>query len=170
VANAVIPPKIIRFLDERASVALAGTRDSQLVPSGHRVSGWQIATDGRTVTVFVGTMWTVGLLDALRSNGRIAVTFEEVGTHETYQLKGHYVSDRPVRPDEAAVAHRSRDRFVKGLTTLFPDQPVAAMLAASIPSPDLAIVIEVSEVFLQTPGPGAGTRIAPAPESEVAVR
>jgi len=166
----MIPPKIIRFLEERASVALAGARDNNLVPSGYRVSGWQASADGRTITIYVGSAWSDGLLDALKSNGRIAVTFEEVGTHETYQLKGRYVSDRPVRPEEVGVANRSRDRFVKGLTTLFPNQPVGAMLAPSIPEPALAIVFEVSEVFLQTPGPGAGTRIAPAPQPEVAVR
>ena len=34
---------------------------------------------------------------------------------------------------------------------------------ASIPTPSLAVEIEVHEVFLQTPGPGAGRRVAPRP-------
>ena len=35
--TAVIPSKIIRFLEERANIGFAGTRDANLVPSGHRL-------------------------------------------------------------------------------------------------------------------------------------
>ena len=52
---------------------------------------------GRTLTVFIPAS-APRLLEALRDNGRIAVTFEEVGTHETYQVKGRYLSHRPVQP------------------------------------------------------------------------
>jgi hypothetical protein len=158
----MIPPKTIRFLEERASLGFAATRDGNLVPYGHRVSGWQIDADGRTLTAFVPPSSAGQLVESLLDNGRIAVTLEEVGTHETYQIKGQYLSHRPVRPAEIQIAGRARERFAKGLRTYFSDPQAVAALEASIPTPSLAVEIEVHEVFLQTPGPQAGRRIAPS--------
>jgi hypothetical protein len=101
------------------------------------------------------------LLEALRDNGRIALTFEEIGTHETYQVKGRYLSHRPVEPAEIALAGATRERFARSVRSLSNDEQIAALMAASIPSPGVAVEIGVDEVFVQTPGPGAGARIAP---------
>lgn len=166
----MIPGKVIRFLEERASLGFAATHDGNLMPCGHRVSGWQIDATGRTLTAFVAPPFATRLVKALLENGRIAVTFEEVGTHETYQVKGRYLSNRPVRPTEIDIADRARERFTKGVRSLFADEQLAAGLSASIPAPTLAVEIEVHEVFLQTPGPGAGGRIAPPPEAETSPR
>jgi len=157
----VIPSKIIRFLEERANIGFAGTRDANLVPRGHRLAGWQIDQSGRTLTAFMPAASSPQLLEALRDNGRIAITFEEVGTHETYQVKGRYLSHRPVRPADIEVAGVSRERFARSLRSLYNDEQTAGLMAASVPAPGLAVEVGVDEVFLQTPGPGAGARIAP---------
>jgi hypothetical protein len=164
----MIPKKIIRFLEERASIGFAATRDGNLVPCGHRVSGWQIDATGDALTAFVAPF--ARFVDALVDNGRIALTFEELGTHETYQIKGRYLSHRPARPAEINIADRTRERFVKTVRSLYADEQLAAALKASISTPNLAVEIEVHDVFLQTPGPGAGTRIVPAPEGEPSER
>jgi hypothetical protein len=106
------------------------------------------------------------MVATLIDNGRIAVTLEELGTHETYQIKGRYLSHRPVRPSELEIVSRTRERLVKALRGFFYDEPLTAAIQASIPVPSLAVEIAVDEVFLQTPGPGAGTRVAPPPEAE----
>ena len=160
----MIPGKILRFLDERANVGFAGTRDANLVPRGHRVSAWQVDGPGRTLTAFIPSSSADRFVEHVLDNGRIALTVEEVGTHETYQIKGRYLSHRPVRPTEVEIALRARERFARSLRSLNPDERWATMMAASIPSPALAVEIEVQEVFLQTPGPGAGTRIVPPPD------
>lgn len=160
----MIPSKIIRFLEERANIGFAGTRDANLVPSGHRVSGWHIDQSGRTLTAFMSDHSSTRLLEALRDNGRIALTFEEVGTHETYQVKGRYLSHRPVRPADVEHAGASRERFTRSLRSLYNDDHMPALMTASIPAPALAVEIGVDEVFVQTPGPGAGARIAPSPD------
>ena len=157
----MIPAKIIRFLEDRASLGFAGTRDGNLVPSGHRVSGWHVDQSGRTLTAFMPDASAPRLLEALRDNGRIAITFEEVGTHETYQVKGRYLSHRPVRPAEVEIAGALRERFARGLRSLNNDAQVTALITAGVPAPGLAVEIGVEEVFVQTPGPGAGARIAP---------
>jgi hypothetical protein len=162
----MIPAKIIRFLEERANAGFAGTRDRNLVPCGHRVPAWQVDAAGRTLTAFIPDSSAARLLEALLDNGRIAITFEEVGTHETYQVKGRYLSHRPVRPTEIEFTSRVRERFAKGLHSLFPDDQLIALAKAWVPAPSLAVEIEVHEVFVQTPGPGAGARIAPPPDAE----
>ena len=160
----MIPGKIVRFLEERANVAIAGTRNRDLVPRGHRVTGWLVSEGGRIVRLFVPEASVPNLIEALEDNGRLAVTFEEVGTHETYQLKGRYVSHRPVQPAETDIASRTRERFVRNLRSLFPNERMPDMLGRSIAPPAVVVEMEVREVFLQTPGPGAGTRLAPPPD------
>jgi hypothetical protein len=160
----MIPSKILRFLEERANIGFAGTRDRDLIPRGHRVCGWQVTPDGRTLTALVPAVSAEPMLATLRENGRIAITVEEIGTHETYQIKGRYLSHRPVRASEVEIATRTRERLAKGVRAVFDDQFAAAM-DASIPSPSLAVEIAVDEVFLQTPGPEAGTRLVPQPDA-----
>ena len=162
----MIPGKILRFLDERANVGFAGTRDAALVPCGHRVSAWQVDADGRTLTAFFPASSAQRLVEHLQDNGRIACTFEEVPTHETYQIKGRYLSHRPVGPAEIDHTNHMRERFAKGLRSGHPDEQMTTMLAASVPPPALAVEIEIHEVFLQTPGPGAGARIVPPPDAQ----
>lgn len=157
----MIPPKIIRFLEDRANIGFAGTRDANLVPSGHRVSGWRVDQEGQTLTALVSIVSSPRLLEALLDNGRIALTFEEAGAHETYQIKGRYLSHRPVQPAEIEIASATRERFARSMRSLYNDEAVTALLTASMLAPVLAVDVRVDEVFVQTPGPGAGARIAP---------
>lgn len=159
----MIPAKIIRFLEERANLGFAGTRDAGLAPLGHRLSAWQVDGAGRTVSVFLRPVSETRLVESLQDNGSIALTIGEVSTHETYQIKGRYVSHRPIQPIEVEAGDRMRERLAKTLLALYQDERVVPFVKASIPTPTLVVAIEVNEVFVQTPGPGAGERIAPPP-------
>jgi hypothetical protein len=158
----VIPGKIIRFLEDHANLAFAGTRNSELVPRGHSVSGWRLGADGRTLTALVSEQFTDHLVESLEANGEFALTVEEFPSHETYQFKGRYLSHRPLQPDDHEVVDRIRERFVKSVRHMAADAP-EQMLKAFIRRPAMAVEFEVREVFLQTPGPGAGTRLVPPP-------
>jgi hypothetical protein len=160
----MIPAKIVKFLEQHANIGFAGLRDANLVPFGSRISGWQVGADGRTLTVFLPA-FADRLADALLDNGQIAVTVEEFPMHETYQLKGRYRNHRPVRPDEIEIARRTRERFATSVRTLVTDEEPINQLRASIPEPTVAVEIDVLEVFVQTPGPGAGARISPPPDA-----
>jgi hypothetical protein len=69
-----------------------------------------------------------------------------------------------VQPGDAAVVDRIRERFVKGVRHVYTDAP-QQMFDAYIQSPAVAVEFEVQEIFVQTPGPGAGERLAPPAES-----
>ena len=159
----MIPGKILRFLEQYANVAFAGTRDRDLVPYGHRVCGWRVGADQRTMTAFIPEEFRPKLMESLRENGELAVTVEEFPSHETYQFKGRYIRDRHVLPDDVEIVDRIRRRFVRSLRPIMADAP-EEVLNAFIAKPSLAIEFEVLEVYLQTPGPGAGSRLIPPME------
>lgn len=160
----MIPGKIVRFLEQYANVAFAGTRDRQLVPHGHRVTGWRVAPDRRTLTAFIPDQYTPHLVESLQDNGQIALTVEEFPSHETYQFKGRYLSHRPVDAADVEIVDRTRERFARQVRPIYTDAP-EALLRAYIPPADVAVDFEVLEIYLQTPGPGAGARLVPPPEA-----
>jgi hypothetical protein len=157
-----IPGVLLQFL-ERASVAFGCTRTRDLVPQIHWVSGWSVDPDGSTVHCFIPKAFMTGLGEALQHNGRFALTLERVGPHETYQFKGTADSLRPVVAADRAATQVCRARFVADLLALgsrFSDP--ALDLSGYILEPEVAVSLRVREVFLQTPGPGAGRRLFPA--------
>jgi hypothetical protein len=159
-AEAVAIPGVILTFLERASFALAGTRTADLVPHFHRVTGWRVGPDRRTMTVLVSEGFTEHLLDSLEDNGEIALAIEEIGPHETYQFKGRFLDSRP--PDDEEDRHafeRNRERYVRVVHSMygFPEEAVRAYFRR----PAVAVRFEVREIFLQTPGPGAGRRLVP---------
>ena len=92
----MIPGKIISFLEEEATVAVAGTRDKNLIPQVHRVSGWSLDSDKTTISCLIPQEYTSNLISSLEDNGQFALTVEQIGSHETYQFKGKYVDSRPI--------------------------------------------------------------------------
>jgi len=156
----VIPGRLVTFLEQHANVAMAGTRNRDLVPYGHRVSGWRISADRRTVTALIPEQFTARLVESLEDNGELALTVEEYPSHETYQLKGRYLRHRPLESEDFEVIERIRGRFAKSLRPLYPDAPDDVLRGFTL-APRLAVEFEVREIYLQTPGPGAGARLVP---------
>ena len=159
----LIPGKLVRFLEQYANVAFAGSRDRDLVPFGHRVCGWQVNATQRTMTIWFPDENLQRLLDSLQQNGELAVTVEEFPSHETYQFKGRYLRHRGLQDGDVEIVDRVRRRFVKSLTPMYPG-PSEEVLSAFVSPPALAVELEVLEIYLQTPGPGAGTRLVPPTE------
>jgi hypothetical protein len=152
----VVPEKVARLL-ETATVAIAGTRDADLVPHVHRVSAWRLSPDRKSVDCFFAQAFSRHLLSSLEDNGEISVTFCEVPSHETYQLKGKFVSSRPVDGDDLRVYEAYRARGVHRICELlgFSERAVRAY----VPAPNLVVRLGVREIFDQTPGPDAGRRL-----------
>jgi hypothetical protein len=156
----MIPGKIIRFL-ERANVSHAGTRDGQLVPHGHKVSGWRMGGDEKTLTVLLPEFARPHLIESLEDNGQFSVTIEEYPAHETYQFKGQYIRHRSAGAEDVEIVDRTRERFLTSVLPFFGEE-ARAPIRAFVQPPALAVDIEVREIYVQTPGPGAGARLFPA--------
>jgi hypothetical protein len=150
-------------LEQSANVAVVGVRDRDLVPFGHRVSGWRIGADQRTMTILVPDEFLDKFVESVRQNGELALTVEAAPSHETYQFKGRYLHHREIQDHDDEAVERVRRRFAKSMRLMHPDAP-EAVLNAFVSPPALAVDFEVLEIYLQTPGPGAGTRIVPPVE------
>jgi len=112
------------------------------------------------MTAFIPEEFRPKLIESLQENGELAVTVEEFPSHETYQFKGRYIRDRDVVHDDVEIVDRIRRRFVRSLRPLMAHAPEEA-LNAFVAKPSLAVEFEVLEIYLQTPGPGAGSRLIP---------
>jgi hypothetical protein len=166
----MIPEEIVRFL-EGATVGFGATRDDELVPQLHRAVGWRVGEDRRTITCLFPVDYSAKLIPSLEDNGRFSFTTLGSTTgprvshppnpcvdfHECYQFKGDYVTSRPANEGDLPLVHRTAEQFKALFQPLFGFSDRAC--AARYGKPVLAVTFEVREIFDQTPGPGAGTRL-----------
>ena len=141
--------------------AIVASCSVALQPSIMRAVGSHISADGRCVTVYLRRSQSRQLLQDIADTGRIAVVFSEPSTHHTLQLKAGQAQQRPATTDDLPVLQaylRSMEHEV-GLVGWGPHY-VGAMLAA--PLDDVVAVSFIPDAaFDQTPGPRAGSVIAP---------
>ena len=145
-----------------AMVAYAGTRDKDCVPHLHRVSGWLIEPNQATIACSIPEGFTNSLIDSLENNGQFALTVEQIGSHETYQFKGDHVDSRPCDETDIVTFERYRERFGNFVSSRMGLSKEACY--AYFIEPSIVIRFKVHEIFLQTPGPGAGQRLVPPEE------
>jgi hypothetical protein len=156
-----VPDAIVDFLDE-ALVGAAGTRNADLVPRVHRVSGWRVEADRETIACMFAEPFTPHLVESLEQNGWLAVTIEKIPSHETYQFKGKFLSAKPCSAEDIEACDRIRDRFGTVIPMVYPFD--GAVARAFCIRPSLTIRFRLLEIYTQTPGPGAGRRLVPAEE------
>ena len=155
----MIPDRVIEVLRGPAYMQI-GTRDTGLRPSHTVVVGAVVHDDRETVTVFVPTARAERILADLESNGRVALGIALV-SHEAYQLKGSYLSTRPSDASDLARQETYRRALLDdALRVGYPDEIARPLTQGFAYTPGTAITFRAEQVFLQTPGPGAGTPLA----------
>jgi hypothetical protein len=155
----MIPDRVTEVLQGAAWLQI-GTRDESLRPSHTVAVGARVHDDRRTVTVFVPTARSDRALRDLKGNGRIALGIG-LATHEAYQIKGTYVSSRPADDSDRARQEAFRAAlYAHALEGGFPESIARPFTLGVAYTPGVAITFRAEEVFLQTPGPGAGTLLA----------
>jgi len=140
---------------------VASTRDAQRTPHIHWLSGWRLEGDRETMLCLVSSGFTRSLLESVQENGRFAVVVEWIGPHECYQFKGPYLDSRSPTASDGVIAEACAKRFATALTALYGPRYSERQLRGRFREPALAVRFRVDEVFLQTPGPGAGRRVVP---------
>ncbi len=154
----MIPDPVVEVLEGPALIQL-GTRDEQLRPAHVIVIGAVVHDDRATVTFFVPAARSERVLRDLRSNGRVALAASIV-SHQAYQLKGTYLASRPTSDEDIARQERYRMKALAAVRQIYPDDIAIPVVFGFRYKPGVAITVRIEEVFLQTPGPGAGSRIA----------
>ena len=151
----------MEFLN-RATVGVVGTRDRDRVPHVHKVSGWRVEPDGEVIACSIPAAFTPHLMESLEDNGQFALTVEEIGPHETYQFKGVFLDAQPSTAADRQAADRQRERFARVVSAHMGVSEAAARAFGQ--DPDITVRFRVQEIYVQTPGPGAGRRLVPREE------
>ena len=155
----MIPDRVVEVLHGPSYIQL-GSRDDALRPAHTMAVGALVHDDRRTVTVFVPAARSERVLRDLAGNGRVAVGVA-LASHEAYQLKGTYVSSRPTDDVDRARQEAYRGALLQSaLEAGYPDALARPFCLGFAYTPGVAITVRAEEVFLQTPGPGAGTLLA----------
>jgi hypothetical protein len=155
----MIPDRVVEVLHGPAWIQI-GSRDEVLRPAHTMAVGAMVHDDRQTVTVFIPTARSGRVLRDLRENGRIALGVA-LASHEAYQLKGTYVSSRAT--DEVDRARQEARRVAlleSALEAGYPEAIARPLTLGLAYTPGVAITFRAEEVFLQTPGPGAGTLLS----------
>jgi hypothetical protein len=149
----VFSDEVLSFLRGGKSLVI-GTRDPQLLAECGRAVGLRAAADRQHVSVFLPEPTGQRTLANLRDNGQIAIGLSHPPDHRSLQLKGQVLALTPASEEELA--------FVRG----YMSELGASLDAVGLPARVLARVnylpcirahVRVDEIYLQTPGPDAGS-------------
>lgn len=151
----MIPPHMVDLLQSGVSVVV-GTRDAALVPECTRAWGIRVAQDRASVTILLTEAISSKTLQNLRDNQQIAISCTRPTDHMACQLKGRLRAIRPAGQRDRETTEQWRREFTAELVAI---GVPAELCEAWITEPALAVDIDVADVFVQTPGPGAGEKV-----------
>ncbi len=143
---------------ESPVVIIGAIQDASSRPIISRSNGARLQDDGSVIDIFISDAQWPDTIKNLKIGNPIAMTFCRASDYQTYQIKGIVEDVQPVDADDSAYAGRYADELQAVLESL-------GMLRGQIESifgvEDLVRVrFRPSDVFLQTPGPGAGQRLS----------
>ena len=137
---------------------LIGTRDRVNVPAISRPAGCEVSADGMQVVLYLLDDPDDRCIPNIRETGAIALVVARPTTYETYQLKGTDAQLAPiVEEDVGRIAHY-RASVVQEMTQVGLTRDLAGEVVPHLHTSMLKVTFSPSEVYRQTPGPGAGER------------
>ena len=152
----MIDAELAGFLEEGLGIELA-TRNARLEPNGVRVVAAVVEADRNHLVAFVPEVSAPQVLPDLESNGLAALVFSRPPDERSCQVKGTFVGVRPSASADHALVHAQWDRWLDRLAAI----GIPRKALEHWPTwPCVAIRVRVTAIFNQTPGPGAGARLA----------
>jgi hypothetical protein len=151
-ARRLISDELASFLQSGVSINVA-TRDDELQPEGAIAWAARVHDDRSHLTVFMPESSARAMLRNLKVHPLVAIVFDKATSHRACQVKGRFVSIRRTRVAEHAEVERQLDEFFVDLEMIGIPR---AMTAGWKIWPCMAIEMRVTQLFEQTPGPGAG--------------
>lgn len=152
----------LRAFLERGCAMVVGTVGDDGAPHAQRAFGCSVL-DATTVRVLLDSTDPV-LREHLDGTRAIAITSADVRTLRSVQLKGRVlaVEDEPTADDIARCDAHNEELFLDiQETDHFPREYPERM----VPPAYVVALVSVAELYDQTPGPAAGTRVTAGPAS-----
>jgi hypothetical protein len=154
--TAVIGPELRARLAE-GYAAVAATCDERLRPALARVWGMEVSPDGRQLTFCVEAPPGSRMRANLERGSMVALTATKPTTYRSMQVKGRLRSIREPTVEDLSRAVGQRDAFADNVVPLGiePARGVRFMREETL----FTAVVDVEELYDQTPGPSAGARL-----------
>lgn len=154
-----IENELAKFLTSPVMIII-GTSDARGQSEIARGTGAKVdAERGVVELIFSEWQWPATIRN-LHANPRIAVTFARPNDYVSYQVKGR-ATLRSAGAEDIAFSERYLAAIVEVLTGLGMNRElVAPWLTNREP---VVAHISVDEMYVQTPGPGAGQKLGPCP-------
>jgi hypothetical protein len=140
------------FLQEGLAIHI-GTRNGRLEPNGARVPAVTVDEDHRHVVAYIPVAAAPAILDDLHENGQAALGFARPVDDRACQVKGVFVEEWNATAMEEPEVMRQWKGNLQLLSAV--GIPDSASSNWSI-WPCVAVRLRVTELYDQTPGPGAG--------------
>ena len=135
---------------------LVGTADASGRPSCCRAIAISSDDDLKTVTVYLPVATSHDTIQNIATTNRLAIAATDPADHSATQIKGTTTDARLAREDEAAFVRGRLDAFAEKLDSF----GVPRRLTRSVAHwPAFVVSMRVEQVFDQTPGPNAGSRL-----------
>lgn len=135
---------------------LVGTADARNNPSCCRAVAIRSHDDLATATVYIPLAASQQTLQDLATTKRLAVAASHPVDHYSIQLKGVTTEVRLATDDEAPFVESRLEGLADVLHTIGVPRRLVRNVACW---PAFAVTLRVDEIFEQTPGPNAGSRL-----------
>lgn len=158
-SDSTAPPlcnEVIELLSSGVVMSV-GTRDETLTPECAPAMGSRVQRDRKGLTVFVPRAMSRATLVNLAANGQIAVNVVRPSDDKTIQIKGRARAVRDATDSDRAMQESQRGALVEQLAVVGLPRAIGRRITWW---PSVAIEIDVDDVFVGTPGPDAGKRLA----------
>lgn len=147
--------RLLKGLEPGVSTIVASV-DSDGNPSCCRAVGLRSENDLATVTVFVPMATSQETVANVSATRRLAIVTTHPISHCATQLKGIVERTRPAREDEQPFI----EAFLGGFGGVLNDIGYPLRVTRSVVHwPAYALEMRVEEIYEQSPGPKAGTRL-----------
>ncbi|WP_374001550.1 hypothetical protein [Bdellovibrio bacteriovorus] len=141
------------FLENGVAMTLSCC-DSELKSKGARCIGAVVGLDRKTVTFYIQKDSALRVLPILKEQTHVAVVASLPSTYKTLQVKGSYLSHREADSRDRIILERYRELFFAETDKAgVPSQVMRLMVTF----PAIAVDVEITQLFLSTPGQDAGT-------------
>jgi hypothetical protein len=147
--------RVHRCLEPGLSIIVAAA-DARGTPSCCRSYAIRSDDDLQTLTVYLPVATSHDAIQCLAVTKRLAVAATQMMESSATQLKGTAIETRLAREEEASFLNERLDAFADKLVALGVPRRLAR---TAVHWPAFAVTIRVEEIYEQTPGPKAGTRL-----------
>lgn len=147
------------FMEKRVHVI--ATRDADNQPTIGILIGVKPIDDDR-VAIMIAEQYFEAIAQNLQENGAIAIMGVEPTTLESYQFKGHFerFEDDPKLFNElVALALPVLAEHVRNVCEAYRLPPPGDPTGKPVATPKRMAIVKITQVFRQTPGPGAGAEL-----------